>query len=121
MKAALLLLLSLGTALAHAAPPSCLAKASDPESFDECAQQEILPLETRRVHALSALRTKYRGEADLLRQLESSEDSWNAYRNAYCGAEAAVKGRGSDVERKRAYSACAKRTLEQHVRELESL
>ena len=121
MRTTLLLLLCLGAGPAHGAPSSCLAKASDPDSFDACARKDILPLEARRVHALSALRTKYRADPELLKLLESSEDSWNVYRNAYCGAEAAAHGGVSDVERRRAYGACAKRTLEEHVKELESL
>jgi uncharacterized protein YecT (DUF1311 family) len=119
VKAAWILVLCLCAAPARAA--SCSATASTPAAFDECAQKEILPLETRRVHAMSALRTKYRADPELLKKLEGSEDAWNAYRNAYCGAEAAARGGTSDVKRRRAYSACAQRTLEVHVKELESL
>ena len=121
MKAALLLASCLWASLAGAAPASCLEAASDPAAFDECAQKEILPLETRRVHALGALRTKYRSDPRLLKMLESSEDSWNAYRNAYCGTEAAARGGASDAATRRAYQRCARRALERHVKDLESL
>jgi len=121
VKAALLLALCLGAGMAHAGPASCAAAASDPESFDHCARKEILPLEARRVHAMAALRTRYRGDPNIVRMLESADESWNAYRNTYCGAEAAARGGTSDVERRRAYAACAKRVLEEHVKELESL
>ena len=121
MKVAWLLPLFLGAALVRAAPPSCITNASDPDSFDACARQEILPLEARRVHAMAALRTKYRDAPEVVRMLERSDESWNDYRNTYCGAEAAARGGGSEVERRRAYAACARRTLEAHVKELESL
>lgn len=121
MKALLALLLALGAGTARAEPSSCLAAASDAAAFDECAQKEILPLETRRVHALSALRTKYRSDPPLLEGLESSENAWNAYRNAYCGAEAAARGGASAIETRRAYQRCARRVLELHVKDLESL
>ena len=121
MKAAPIVVLCLLAASAQAAPPSCSASASSPEAFDECARKEILPLEARRVHAMAALRTKYRDQPKLVQRLESSDESWNAYRNAYCGAEAAARGGASDIETRRAYAACAKRTLEAHVKELEAL
>jgi uncharacterized protein YecT (DUF1311 family) len=121
MKAALPLAFCLWASLAGAAAPSCLQAASDAQAFDECAQKEILPLETRRVHALSALRTKYRSDPQLLEGLESSENAWNAYRNAYCGTEAAARGGASAIETRRAYQRCARRVLELHVKDLESL
>ena len=121
MRVAALLVIGLWATLAEAAPVPCAQTASDKASFDECAKKEILPLETRRVHAMSALRTRYRNDPALLKMLESSEDSWNAYRNAYCGAEAAARGGASGIEVRRAFAVCAKRTLELRVKELESL
>ena len=121
MKAGLFLLVLLCAAPARAGAPSCSEQASDPAAFDACARKEILPLEARRVHAMAALRTKYRDQPKLVRMLESSDESWNAYRNTYCGAEAAARGGASDIDTRRAYAACAKRTLEAHVRELEAL
>ena len=106
--------------LAHA-EASCIDSAADRQAFDECAQKEILPLEAQVVSRFAALRSKYRDAPSIREALERSEDAWNAYRNSHCELEAQVRGRGAELEVQRAFAACAKRTLETRLRELEAL
>jgi uncharacterized protein YecT (DUF1311 family) len=100
---------------------SCAETAADRQALNECTQAEILPLETKVVHLFNALRSKYKPDAKLLESFENSQDAWNAYRNGHCSIEAAARGGGAEIAVKRAFVACAKRTLEARVRELEAL
>ncbi len=100
---------------------SCADTVSTGEAFQECAQKEILPLEARVVHLFNAARNKYKRDPELLKELDRTEDAWNVYRNGHCSIEARARGKGSDIETKRAFQACAKRTLEARIKELEGL
>ncbi len=100
---------------------ACADTAKSEEAFQECAQKEILPLEARVVHLFNATRNKYKADPELLKELDRTEDAWNAYRNGHCSLEAKTRGKGSDIETKRAFQACAKRTLEVRIKELEGL
>jgi uncharacterized protein YecT (DUF1311 family) len=121
MKTTLFLVLLLSAPAFGTEPQSCIQSASDRESFDECAQKEILPLEVRLVDLMRELDTRYKSDAQRVRALDRSEESWNSYRNSYCTVEAAVRGGASKAEVRRAFAVCAKRTLELRLKELEAL
>ena len=117
--AAALIALSLLALPARAA--SCLDEAKDREAFNQCAQREILPLEARVVQLENTLRSRYRGDPKVLERFERSQESWNADRNSHGTIEAAARGGSSEMSVQRAFGACAKRTLELRVKELESV
>ncbi len=105
--------------LAQAA--SCADTAQSEEDFQQCAQKEILPLEMTVVHLYNEARGKYKADPQLVADLDRTEDAWNTYRNGHCSTEAKILGKKSEVAAKRAFHACAKRTLEIRIKELRTL
>ena len=104
-------------AIAPAASASCIDTAAL-ETFNDCMQDEILPLESKVVHLVNALRSRYRADPERLKAFERAADAWNAERNGRCSAVAEGK---KELEAKRSFAACTKRALEARVRELEAL
>lgn len=88
------------------------------DTFGDCFQAEILPLEAKVVHLVNAVRSRYRADPERLRAFDRSADAWNAERNSRCSAEAQGK---APIEAKRAFASCTKRALEARARELEAL
>ena len=115
------LLLCLAISPAQAQPASCIDTASDRQSFNECAQREILPLEARVVQLVNGLRSRYRNDPGRLAPLEASEDAWNAYRNNHCRFESLSRTGAAEVETQRVFAACTRRALELRIKELEGL
>ena len=119
------LLLSLAAGAARAAEPatrsSCFDRAKGDEAFYECTQKEILPVETRLVHRVNALRGKYASDVERLKSLEASQDAWNAYRNRHCTLESEALGKGDRDRSRRAFSRCTLRVLKARLAELAPL
>lgn len=100
---------------------SCFDRARTDEAFYECAQKEILPLETRLVHRVNALRSQYASDAERVKSLEASQDAWNGYRNRHCTLEAEALGKGDRDRSRRAFSRCTLRVVKARLAELAPL
>ncbi|MBV8033299.1 MAG: DUF1311 domain-containing protein [Betaproteobacteria bacterium] len=104
---------------AHGA--SCLESALERDAYEACVRDEILPLESRVVHLVNAVRAKLRAEPERLKAFERAHDAWNDYRNGQCATEVSLREEGSPQARRRAFAICTKRLLELRVQELEAL